>query len=52
MIENAATCFGSRLSNSLSENLIREKNSVFIWNKRLPVYGNYFSIYYSYFVTN
>jgi hypothetical protein len=46
VIENAATCFGGCASNSRPENLIREKNSVFLSNKCSSVYGHYFAIYY------
>ena len=46
MIENAATCFTGRASNSRPENLIRGKNSVFLSNKCSSVYGHYFAIYY------
>jgi hypothetical protein len=46
VIENAATCFGGCANNSRPENLIREKNSVFLSNKCSSAYGHYFAIYY------
>ena len=46
VIEDAATRFGDRSSNSSRKNLIRGKNSVFLLNKRSPLYRHYLTIYY------